>query len=545
MTRTRLASLVAAALCALPAAPPAALAAPTAPVVRELASQPPDVALLHSGHQSAGIHPVWYGRELATGDFNGDGKTDLAVSANYNSIGGDRSPGRGRVFVYFGKGGDFPSLVDPAELGADVSIEGPEPFAYFGTELAAGDFDGDGLDDLAVSALKLGDVYKGHVYVILGSVMRNSTEIRMDRTGYASHIEGRSNKISGYYSYFGFALAAGDFNGDGVDDLAAGAFGATGPGDALKDSGEVTIFLGRPVWRREMVADAGFADMIVYGGVKNYALGSELAAGDLNGDGRAELVAAAWAGAGPAGDRPFAGDVNVFDFASRAGVRLRARPGRKGRSWNVNLVPPSARIYGPAFNTRIGSSSSEGGGRSIAIGDVDGDGAPDVVIGSGFWGQPSPLKNPGKAWVVWGGEGLTRGARVDLASAESSFTAVAEGTGSDTLGDAVRVVDLDGDGRAEVILGAPDADEARGYVAIYRGRARPPAGSAFADGPDAVIVGRRAGWRAGDDVIAIDATFAGRALVGAGTTFGGFTRWGFPRGQAGQVDLVAVSALLP
>jgi hypothetical protein len=306
----------------------------------------------------------------------------------------------------------------------------------------------------------------------------------------------------------------------------------------------VSIFLGRRAWFRELVASEGTADMLIYGGKRGYQFGSELAAGDLNGDGRSELLVAAWAGNGPAGDRDYAGDVSVFDFSSKSGVKLPRKPGKKRRVWNATITAPSAIIYGPEFNTRIGSSSSDGGGRSLAVADFDGDGRNDVVIGSGFWGQPSPLKNPGRAWIVWGSESLTHGGQIDLASPGASASILASGSGSDTLGDAITVGDLDGDTRADVVLGAPDADNARGYAAIFLGRSRPDVGSAVADEPDAVIIGRRDLWRAADDVIILDPTFAGRTLVGLGTSHGGFVRYDVPRGYAGQLDMVEAAALL-
>src|SRR4029078_11427893 len=101
-----------------------------------------------------------------TGDFNHDGLQDLVVNADTDTAPTDTSFGRGFVYVYFGTGAPLPSQIDPAEQLADCRIYGEGFFAYFGQELAVGDFDGDGTDDLAVSQIEGTTVYKGAVFLI-------------------------------------------------------------------------------------------------------------------------------------------------------------------------------------------------------------------------------------------------------------------------------------------------------------------------------------------------------------------------------------------
>src|SRR4051812_42203740 len=110
--------------------------------VRDLSQSPADVRWRHSGHQGPGAAAEYFGREMATGDFNHDGLTDLTVGADTDTAATDTSFGRGFVYVYFGKGGPFPSVLDPAEQLADCRIYGEAAFSYFGQELAVGDFDG-------------------------------------------------------------------------------------------------------------------------------------------------------------------------------------------------------------------------------------------------------------------------------------------------------------------------------------------------------------------------------------------------------------------
>src|SRR5262249_39054619 len=137
-----------------------------------------------------------------------------------------------------------------------------------------------------------------------------------------------------------------------------------------------------------------------------------------------------------------------------------------------------------------------------------------------FYGDPAAnSKDNGAVYVVWGSEALTSGATIDLAAASNDEGApaslLAVGGPGESLGDTVRLADFNFDGRADVVAGPPAADGATGYVAVFGGRPRADADGSgtFAAAPDAVVRGPHAGWRAGDDAVALDATFAGRPLL--------------------------------
>src|SRR5262249_31193312 len=104
-----------------------------------------------------------FGEPLATGDFDGDGYADLAVSAAQEDIGGLHAVGR--VYLYHGGPGGIADRSAPWRI-----LDNPtgQMNTFYGIKLATADFNGDGFDDLAVSA-PYHDSAKGRVYIYLGA----------------------------------------------------------------------------------------------------------------------------------------------------------------------------------------------------------------------------------------------------------------------------------------------------------------------------------------------------------------------------------------
>lgn len=146
-----------------------------------------------------------FGSTLLIVDLDGDGQDDLVAA-------GPR-PGEDRVYVFFGP---LPPGSAPDPGAADVIIEGM-PGGEAGWSLAAGDFDGDGAADLAVGAPS--DLMSaGQVYVFAGPLPSQTLTV-LDAT---STVLGEPG-VGAIYA--GWSVAAGDFDGDGVDELAVGACG--------------------------------------------------------------------------------------------------------------------------------------------------------------------------------------------------------------------------------------------------------------------------------------------------------------------------------
>jgi hypothetical protein len=155
-----------------------------------------------------------FGAALAGGDFDDDGFGDLAAGAPFEDVGA--TLGAGAVSILYGAGGGLGTA--GGQLFTQVG-GGPETFDEFGETLASGDFDGDGPDDLAVAAPfedigTTGDA--GAVSVLYGTVPGGLGVAGAQLfTQVGSAIES--------FDVFGLGLAGGDFDGDELDDLAAGA----------------------------------------------------------------------------------------------------------------------------------------------------------------------------------------------------------------------------------------------------------------------------------------------------------------------------------
>jgi hypothetical protein len=150
-----------------------------------------------------------FGRPLATGDFDGDGYADLAVSAAQEDIGGLNAVGR--VYLFHGGPDGIADRSAPWRI-----LDNPTGLmnSFYGFKLAVADFNGDGFDDLAVSA-PYHDSAKGRVYVYLGA----SDGLPAMPSKTLSDPDPASNN-----DFFGVVLATGDrLIADGIGDLFVGA----------------------------------------------------------------------------------------------------------------------------------------------------------------------------------------------------------------------------------------------------------------------------------------------------------------------------------
>jgi hypothetical protein len=292
-----------------------------------------------------------------SGDFNGDGFDDLAISVD-----GETSF-QGAVSVIYGTstklkttGNQLWTLDSPGINGVAHNAD------HFGSVLTAGDFDGDGFDDLAIGT----PAYKvdkhaaaGAVNIIYGS----SSGLRA--TGDQQFTQNSTNIADSAQDFdlFGAALESGDFNNDGRDDLAIGSTGENQ--GATNDAGSVHVLYGGSNGLKSSDSQFWTQDSA---GINDSAaamefFGSALAAGDFNNDGRDDL--AIGVRGETVGGFQGAGAVNVI-YGTSSGLS-----GTGDQYWDANS---SGIISAPSATANFGGA--------ITTGDFDGDNFADLAIGS-------------------------------------------------------------------------------------------------------------------------------------------------------------------
>ncbi len=330
----------------------------------------------------------FFGRTLATGDFNGDGFDDLVVAATQERVDGVGQAGIVHVFY-----GSFDGLVPLTEQTLTRAIApGGVSFGLFGAALASGDFDGDGYDDLAIGApfeTVNGASRAGVVIVAYGTTSGIDTSSGERWTQWQlGSVTGLDDSESG--DNFGSALAAGDFDGDFYDDLVAGAPIESLPG--MPAIGAMNVIYGRPSGLH--ASDTAFIRLSPDYAQPNAYFANALAAGDLNADGIADIVV---------GAPRYNASETLFNTGGAFlvfGV--------------LGLGPDEDRMI--ALNQgQTGASIEEGDrfGAAVAVGDFDADGYDDVVIGA--WAEDiGSGTQAGAASVFHGAADHTNGPQIRL-----------------------------------------------------------------------------------------------------------------------------------
>jgi len=364
---------------------------------------------------------------LASGDFNGDGFDDMLVGAPLADGPENTRANSGEAYVVLGSSTPTPT-VDLAAGAADLVLFGENPDDNLGFTVAGGDVNGDGIEDILVGArfARAGDkIGGGKAYVVFG---------RPDLARVVDAARGEQDvTVLGIDSgdLMGVALASGDVNEDGVADLILGASGGRGPGEDRGSAGEVYVVLGSPEIGGELDLAEQPPFFTVYAAAENDNLPNHLSSADLNGDGRDELLAGAPFAEGETGQQD-AGRAYVMEVPSGGG--------------SLDLAE------GDGFTRVMGADARDGLGFYVAGGDLNGDGNDDAIIGiRDADGPDNGRNNAGESAILLEDNGLDD--TIDLA--ENSIDAAIHGIDpGDSLGFTVASGDVNGDGLADVLLGA-------------------------------------------------------------------------------------------
>jgi Ca2+-binding RTX toxin-like protein len=358
------------------------------------------------------------------GDVNGDGIADLIVGAdNADPLG---RTGAGQAYVIYGKTGG-PGDIDLAALtpSQGFSISGVTDGSHVAQAVSsAGDINGDGIDDLILSAPS--EVFDdstvpGECYVIYGKLGGGGdidlAALTADQ-GFRLTGDTSARSVSGI----------GDVNGDGFDDLSIGAaFGVPGRGYVVFGSDETPSAIDL----KSLDAAHGFA-ISPFNDVTESSGLNVTDAGDINGDGFADFaVADAEAG-------PYSGITAVI----------------YGKAGGPGPIDLSALDPGQGFKI-AGAEEVDLSGRSISsAGDVNGDGIDDLLIGAPG-AHPGGRHESGESYIIFGQAGGL--ADIDLAALTPPQGIRIAGETDDATAVAVSAAgDINGDGYADVIIGGPE-----------------------------------------------------------------------------------------
>jgi hypothetical protein len=310
-------------------------------------------------------------------DVNGDGLADVVVGALLAAPNGLNRAGR--TYVVFGKTDtDGVSLAGVAQGAGGFVLDGEMEGDLSGWSVSGGgDVNGDGLADVIVGALTAdpnGLDRAGRTYVVFGKADTEAVslaDVALGIGGFAMDGEAELDESGQAVS------GAGDVNGDGLADVIVGA----------PSTGRTYVVFGKQDTSLVALGD-------VAAGVGGFAMDSEAegdasggsvsGAGDLNGDGLAEVVVGARAAA-----------PNGF-FSGRTYVVF-----GKADTDRVPLADVAQGIGGFALD---GEAQDDHSGCSVSgAGDLNGDAVPDLIVGA-FWASPNALIRSGRTYVVFGGD---------------------------------------------------------------------------------------------------------------------------------------------
>lgn len=350
-----------------------------------------------------------FGDGVSCGDFNGDGIDDLSVGAVKYTV------FTGRNYLFYGRSRADWALVDHS-VDANVIVRGEANNSHLGNKSAIGDINGDGKGDLLIGS-EYAETNRGRAYVIFGR-----TDNYLEMYAYDADII-FNNDFPADVSALGDDVSIGDVSADGIPDILISV------GDWLDGDGggqsRAIAFYGSPSITTGTVNASTANTIILANGEADFnGFGYAIREGDVNGDGKGDLV------------------VGADHFISAAGnPRLSIFYGPIPTG-TVNVADSANQVF-------VSERTNDLFSMEIQTGDVNNDGIDDIVTSAAYYNL---LTRSGRLYVFLGGSGLAGKTQ----AAEADYI-VNNASTSGYMGWWVTVGDVNGDGWDEFGSGATGA----------------------------------------------------------------------------------------
>ena len=335
-------------------------------------------------------------------------------------------------------------LSDIAAGSGGFVVNGQAASDYSGLSVSsAGDVNGDGLSDLIVGA-NLSDpitgTRAGRSYVVFGKT--GTTAIDLSSLTDGSSTAGFVVNGQAASDYSGISVrSAGDVNGDGLADLIIGAYGAFGTSALIPDAGRSYVVFGKTATAAVNLSAvaAGTGGFVINGQCADDSSGRSVSsAGDINGDGLADLIIGARLSDPVAGTNAGRSYV-VFGKSGTTAIDLSSLTSGSSTTGFI--------INGQALGDQSGTSVS-------AAGDLNGDGFDDLLVAADN-ATANSFASAGKTYVIFGGQHFATsvdfvgGVSADTQTGTTAAETFAAGQGNDTI---------TGGGGADVMFGGAGND---------------------------------------------------------------------------------------